>query len=213
MSARSQSLLRLLFRWLSVSVGLALVSMAAADLSLCAAEEERFLAGQLLVATPEMPDPRFAETVLYMIKHDEHGAVALVVNRPVARGPIADVLKSLGVETEGAGGEITLHYGGPVEPGKGFILHSDDYVLDSTTKIKDGIAVTTDPEILRALSLGKGPRRSLLVLGYAGWAPGQLEAEIKANGWFSIPAETELIFGADAEKKWDRAMERRRIKL
>jgi len=182
-------------------------------LSLCAAEEERFLTGQLLVATPEMPDPRFAETVLYMIKHDEHGAVGLVVNRPVARGPIADVLKSLGVETEGAGGEITLHYGGPVEPGKGFILHSDDYVLDSTTKIKDGIAVTTDSEILRALSLGKGPRRSLLALGYAGWAPGQLEAEIKANGWFSIPADAELIFGADAEKKWDRALERRRIKL
>ena len=213
MSARSQSLLRLLFRWFSVSVGLALVSMAAADLSLCAAEEERFLTGQLLVATPEMPDPRFAETVLYMIKHDEHGAVALVVNRPVAKGPIADVLKSLRVETEGAGGEITLHYGGPVEPGKGFILHSDDYVLDSTTKMKDGIVVTTDPELLRALSLGKGPRRSLLLLGYAGWAPGQLEAEIKANGWFSIPADAELIFGADAEKKWDRATERRRIKL
>jgi putative transcriptional regulator len=187
--------------------------MAAVDLSLCAAEEERFLTGQLLVATPEMPDPRFAETVLYMIKHDEHGAVGLVVNRPVAKGPIADVLKSLGVETEGAGGEITLHYGGPVEPGKGFILHSDDYVLDSTTKIKDGIAVTTDPELLRALSLGKGPRRTLLALGYAGWAPGQLEAEIKANGWFSIPADAELIFGADAEKKWERAMERRRIKL
>jgi putative transcriptional regulator len=202
-----------LFKWFSVSVGLALVSMAALDLSLCAAEEERFLTGQLLVATPEMPDPRFAETVLYMIKHDEHGAVGLVVNRPVAKGPIADVLKSLGVETEGAGGEITLHYGGPVEPGKGFILHSDDYVLDSTTKIKDGIAVTTDPELLRALSLGKGPRRTLLALGYAGWAPGQLEAEIKANGWFSIPADAELIFGADAEKKWERAMERRRIKL
>ena len=212
MSARSQSLLRLLFRWLSVSVGLALVSMAA-DLSLCAAEEERFLTGQLLVATPEMPDPRFAETVLYMINHDEHGAVGLVVNRPLARGPIADVLKSLGVDAEGAGGEITLHYGGPVEPGKGFILHSDDYVLDSTTKVKDGVAVTTDPEILRALSLGKGPRRSLLLLGYAGWAPGQLEAEMKANGWFSIPADAELIFGADAEKKWDRALERRRIKL
>ena len=202
-----------LFKWFSVPVGLALVSMAAADLSLCASEEERFLSGQILVATPEMPDPRFAETVLYMIKHDEHGAVGLVVNRPVAKGPIADVLKSLGVETEGARGEITLHYGGPVEPGKGFILHSDDYVLDSTTKIKDGIAVTTDPELLRALSLGKGPRRSLLLLGYAGWAPGQLEAELKANGWFSIPADVELIFGADAEKKWERAMERRRIKL
>ncbi|MGH7829774.1 MAG: YqgE/AlgH family protein [Candidatus Binatia bacterium] len=196
-----------------LSVELASISIAVEDLPLFAAEEERFLAGQLLVAAPEMRDSRFAHAVLYMIKHDEHGAVGLIVNRPMAKGPISDLLKSLGKETEDAAGEIILHYGGPVEGGKGFVLHSDDYALDSTTKIKDGIAVTTDVEFLRDMGLGKGPRRSLVALGYAGWAPGQLEAEIKADGWFSIPGDPELIFGADAEKKWERAMDRRKIKL
>jgi putative transcriptional regulator len=190
-----------------------LISVAALVFPLFAAEEDRFLAGQLLVATPEMSDPRFAHAVLYVIKHDENGAAGLIVNRPLAKGPIADLLQSMGKETESAAGEVTLHYGGPVESGKGFILHSDDYALESTERIGDGIALTMDPEILRAMALSKGPKRSLVALGYAGWAPGQLEAEIRAGGWFSIPADTDLIFGADAEKKWERAMDRRKIKL
>ncbi len=178
-----------------------------------AADEGESLAGQLLVATQEMSDPRFMETVIYIIKHDESGAMGLVINRPMAKGPIADLLKSLGAETKGAKGEIILHYGGPVQPGEGFVLHTDDYKTEGTQVVGGGIAVTANVELLRALSLGKGPRQSLFFFGYAGWGPGQLEGEIKANAWFTIPAEKALIFGADAESKWRRAMDKQKIKL
>jgi putative transcriptional regulator len=176
------------------------------------AEEGQYLTGQLLVATPEMPDPRFAETVVFMINHNENGAMGVVINRPLAKGPISDLLKGLGMDSEGAKSEIILHYGGPVDPKKGFILHSTDYITDSTNVVEDGLAVTGDVEILRAIGRGKGPRRSLFTLGYAGWAPGQLEAEIKANGWFSIPADEALIFDGEFNTKWDRAMAKRKIK-
>ena len=180
---------------------------------LFAAEESRYLTGRLLVASPKMPDPRFARTVIYMVKHDENGAMGFIVNRPIAKGLISDLLKGLGLESEGARGEIILYSGGPVEAGGGFIIHSDDVVLDTSTVVRDGIAFTSDVKFLREISLGKGPKRNLFVLGYAGWAPGQLEAEIKAEDWFSIAAEEELVFGAGAEKKWDRATDKRKIEL
>lgn len=178
-----------------------------------AAAEDDDLTGMLLVSTPEMPDPRFTETVIYIVKHDKSGTMGLVINRPIAKGPIGDLLKGLGVDSEGARGEIILHYGGPVEAEQAFFLHSDDYLVDGSEIIKDGIAVTTDVAMLRALSLGKGPRLSLFALGYAGWAPGQLEAEIHAGGWFTIPAEKNFIFGGDSEKKWQRAADKRKIPL
>ncbi len=200
--------------WATAVVGLLLVGKAATSpQGPLGADEDQYLTGQLLVATPEMSDPRFVQTVIYIIKHDPSGAMGLVVNRPIAKGSIADLLESLEVESEGAKGEIIVHYGGPVELKQGFILHTDDYIGDGTRVVRDGIAVTTTVELLRALSLGKGPRQSLFVFGYAGWAPGQLEAEIKANAWFSISAEKDLIFGADEEKKWRRAMDKRKIKL
>lgn len=177
------------------------------------ADQAQYLTGQLLVATPEMADPNFARTVIFMVKHDSDGAMGLVVNRPVAQGPIKDLLKSLGVEAKGASGEIVVHYGGPVQPGKGFVLHSDDYVQGSTIVVKKGIALTADIEVLRAIARGAGPRQKLFALGYAGWAPGQLEAEIRAKAWFTIPAEVDLIFGPGAESKWQRAMDKRKIEL
>ncbi len=176
-------------------------------------DPNRFLTGQLLVATPEMGDPRFMETVIYMVRHDHHGAMGLIINRPIAKGPIADLLKGLGADSEGAQGEIILHYGGPVEPEDAFILHSDDQLMDTSKVVGEGIAFTADIELLKAIALGKGPKRSLFILGYAGWAPGQLEAEIRANGWFTIPADKELIFGPDWESKWSRALDRRKIPL
>lgn len=175
------------------------------------AQETPNLTGQFLVATPEMGDPRFAETVIFMTEHNEKGAMGLIINRPLAKGPIADLLKGLGVENEEATGEIILHYGGPVEPQKAFVLHSDDYVSDRTT-IVGGTALTTDVEIVRALGRGKGPRRSIFLLGYAGWARGQLEGEIEAGAWFSIPADQRLIFEGDAEIKWEQALARRKVK-
>jgi putative transcriptional regulator len=159
-----------------------------------------------------MRDPRFAQTVIYMIIHNEEGAMGVIVNRPLAKGPISDFLKALGVEDEDTGVETILYYGGPVALDKGFILHTNDYVLEGTQVVDDGIAVTTDVEILRALARGKGPRRSLVIMGYAGWAPGQLEAEMRRDDWFSISAEESLIFGEDSKTKWRRASEKRRIR-
>src|SRR3972149_8562288 len=176
------------------------------------AGENQSLAGQLLVATAEMGDPRFAETVIYMVQHDENGAMGLVINRPIAKGPITNLLRGLEVESRAARGEILIHYGGPVEPEKAFVLHSDDYAGRGTTVVGGGIAVTADAEIVRALAEGGGPRQSLFTLGDGGWAPGPLEAEIRANAWFTIPAEKKLIFADDPETKWEHAMARRKIK-
>lgn len=175
-------------------------------------EEGANLTGQLLVATPELDNSSFAETVIYMIEHNENGAMGLVINRPMAKGPIADLLKGLGAESEGAKGEIIIHVGGPVEPGKAFVLHSDDYTDEGTKSLRDGLAVTTDAKVVRALGSGKGPGQSIFVLGYAGWAPGQLEAEIKAGGWFSIPADKKIIFGGDPKTKWKSAVDRQKVK-
>lgn len=180
---------------------------------LTAAEQERYLTGQLLVATPEMQDPRFVETVIYMVKHDATGAFGLVINRPLAKGPIEDLLKGFGVGGEGAKGEIVIHYGGPVSPRQGFVLHSDDFLLDTSTVVKDGIAMTADTKLIQAISRGQGPRQSLLMLGYAGWAPGQLEGEIQAGSWFTVLADKALIFGQDPDRKWRQAMDRRKIEL
>ena len=176
------------------------------------AQDSRHLAGQILVATPELGDPNFSHTVIYMVEHDEKGAMGLVVNRPLARGPVADLLKGLHAESEEAKGEIVIHYGGPVQPGKGFVLHSYDYISDSTLVGSSGIAVTTQVEIVQAIARGKGPQKSIFLLGYAGWAPGQLEAEIQEGGWFSIPLEESLIFGGDPATKWERAVAKRKVK-
>lgn len=185
---------------------------AIASDQLSVAQESPFLTGQFLVATPEIGDPRFVETVIYMIRHDQEGAMGLVINRPVAQGPIGDVLKALGVEDENASDKVILHYGGPVDPARLFVIHSSDYVNEDSTDLGSGVAMTADTEIVRAVARGKGPQQSLFVFGYAGWAPGQLEAEIKANAWFSIPAEKALIFDSDAESKWERARAKRKIK-
>ncbi len=171
------------------------------------------IAGQFLVATDELHDPRFVRTVVYMIQHDARGAMGLVVNRPMGGIPLADLLDRLGLEGKGVNGEIRVHYGGPVEPSRGFVLHTNDYVTQSTEVVKDGIAVTFQPEILRAIGAGAGPRRTLLALGYAGWAPGQLEAELEAGAWVLVPADEALLFDDNYEKKWARAMARRVIQL
>ncbi|HEY5541801.1 MAG TPA: YqgE/AlgH family protein [Candidatus Binatia bacterium] len=175
--------------------------------------EERYLAGQLLVATSDMRDPRFVEAVIYMVKHSADGAMGLVINRPLAKGSVEDLLKGMGVESKGAKGEIIIHYGGPVSPEGGFILHSDDVLFESSTRVKDGIAMTSDPKLIEAISRGKGPRQSLLAFGYAGWAPGQLEDELKANAWFVVSGDKAFIFGKDADKKWRQAMDKRQIPL
>ncbi len=171
------------------------------------------LTGQLLVATDELRDPRFVRTVVYMVRHDAGGAMGLVVNRPIREVPLASVLERLGMDSEEITGEVRVHYGGPVEVNLGFVLHTADYATQGTRPVKDGIAITSVPEIFRAIGAGAGPRLTLFALGYAGWAPGQLEAEIAGGDWISVPADEELVFDEKSEKKWDRAMARRRFDL
>jgi putative transcriptional regulator len=171
------------------------------------------LAGQFLVATPEMNDPRFAGTVIYMVSHDASGAMGLIVNRPFKEVPIALLMERLGLDARAVNGSIRMHFGGPVEPDQVFILHTADYTTAGTRVIGDGIAATAPPAILRAIGAGAGPRRALLALGYAGWAPGQLEGEIQAGAWVTVPADAALVFDDRYDTKWERAMARRKIDL
>jgi putative transcriptional regulator len=173
------------------------------------ADDKTNFAGQLLVATDEMRDPRFIETVIYIIKDNFEGTLGLVINRPLASGPIDDLLKGFGAEPTSSQREVIVHYGGPVSGLQGFVLHSDDLLLESSLRVKDGLAMTSDVKMIEAIASGKGPGQFLFMLGYAGWAPGQLEAEIKSNAWFVLSADKTLIFGKDADKKWRRAMDRR----
>ena len=178
-----------------------------------AAQQESDFAGQLLVAMPEMKDPRFVESVIYIVQHTREGTSGLLINRPLVRAPIEDVIKGSGIDGKDGAREITVHYGGPVNPRQGFVLHSNDFVLENSKEVKDGIAMTSDARIVGEISIGKGPRHFLLMIGYAGWAPGQLEEEIKAKSWFLIPADKELIFDKESEQKWQRAMDKRQIRL
>jgi putative transcriptional regulator len=180
-----------------------------------AAEGERTggLSGQFLVATPELKGPFFAGTVIYMLHHDAGGAMGLIVNRPDKEIPIALLMERLGVSSKGVSGSIRMHFGGPVDPEQVFILHTPDYKTGDTRMIGDGIAATAPPAILRAIGAGAGPRRALLALGYAGWAPGQLEGEIQAGAWVTVPADAALVFDDKYDTKWERAMARRKIDL
>ena len=176
-------------------------------------DEDRILAGELLVATDEIADRRFAETVIYIAKHDAAGTLGLIINRPMAKGTLDDLLKGFGVNAKNPRGEIVIHFGGPVSQRQGFLLHSDDVLLDSSAQVNNGITMTSDVKMIEAIAAGKGPRQYLFAVGYAGWAPGQLAAEIAAGSWFTIPSDRSLIFGNDADRKWLQATAKRRIPL
>jgi putative transcriptional regulator len=178
-----------------------------------AGQAERPIVGQLLVATEEMKDPRFVESVIYLVKHDGEGTLGLVINRPIARGRIDELLKGFGAEAKGSNRDIVIHYGGPVSGRQGFMLHSDDVTLQSSIRAKDGIVMTSDTRMIEAVAGGKGPQQFIFAFGYAGWAPGQLQDELKANSWIVVGADKGLIFSEDAENKWRRAMDKRQIPL
>jgi putative transcriptional regulator len=163
-------------------------------------------AGQLLVAMPQMQDPRFAKTVIYLCAHTPEGAMGLVLNKLVDSITFPDLLEQLSIEPAISGDEIRVHFGGPVESGRGFVLHTADYQREGTLPINSGIALTATVDILRDMARGAGPRQTLLALGYAGWGPGQLDAEIQANGWLQVPADEQLVFGQNLDAKWELAM-------
>lgn len=171
-----------------------------------------YLNGQLLLAMPSMTDQRFANAVIYICTHTEEGAMGLVINKPCDNIDFPDLLKQLTIEhlvkepPEKSLKKIPLHEGGPVESGRGFILHSADYVQETTLIVSETIALTATIDILTAIAHEDGPQDYLIALGFSGWGKGQLESEIRSNSWLTIEADEELVFRTDLDLKFPRAM-------
>lgn len=166
------------------------------------------LDGKLLIAMPGMGDPRFDKSLIYMCAHSEDGAMGLIVNKPAIDLQFSDLLEQLNITPAEEFNPIEIHFGGPVEHGRGFVLHSKDYIAkDSTLEVDDNLGMTATLDILEDISHGNGPDTCLLALGYAGWGPGQLEDEIRANGWLTCEADVNLIFSDDHTAKWTGAIE------
>jgi putative transcriptional regulator len=173
-----------------------------------------FLDGQLLVAMPGMPDGRFARAVIYLCAHSPEGAMGLVINQPAPDIRFPSLLEQLEIIPSGGGIHLPVQAetfpvlkGGPVETGRGFVLHSSDFVIDkSSLPINNGICLTATVDILRAIASGRGPANAILALGYAGWGAGQLESEIHGNGWLHCEPDFDLVFDGSFETKYDRAL-------
>jgi putative transcriptional regulator len=180
-----------------------------------------YLDGQMLIAMPAMNDERFARSVVYVCAHSSEGAMGIIVNHPASNIKFSDLLVQLEVipaadliELAPSAGEVKVLKGGPVETGRGFVLHSSDFFIeDSTLPIDEGVCLTATLDILKAIARGDGPESAVLALGYAGWAPGQLENEIQANGWLHCAADAELIFGPDSGGKYEKALKKIGIDL
>ncbi len=170
-------------------------------------EGQEFLAGRLLVAARGMRDPNFSRTVVFMIEHHDEGALGLVINRPLGEAPLSKLMPGLGLEGEGAKGIMRLHVGGPVQPTSFFVLHSPDVTIEETMVVNSQVAVTTQPAFLNKIGQGDGPRHAILVMGYAGWGPGQLESEIARGDWGDIETDEAVVFDRDYETKWERAIQ------
>lgn len=171
-------------------------------------KDESYVTGQLLIAMPGMRDERFAKTVIYMCAHTEEGAMGLVLNQRFEALTFTELMSQLELEEKHVTNDVPVHFGGPVEAGRGFVLHTSDYQQDATLEVVDGVALTATVDILKAIARGNGPKKSLLALGYAGWGPGQLDMEIRANGWLQVPSDAEIIFDDQLETKWERAFRR-----
>lgn len=171
-------------------------------------ESSGYMTGQLLIAMPQMRDPRFQRSVIYMCVHNEQCAMGLVVNRLVNSLSFPDLLQQLNIDADNLQQTIRVHFGGPVESGRGFVLHSDEFRESGTTIVPGGLALTATIDILKAIAQGQGPRRSMLALGYAGWGPKQLDDELQANAWLSAPADEDIVFDGELDSKWERAMQK-----
>lgn len=175
-----------------------------------------YLDGQMLIATPGMPDERFSRSVIYICAHSSEGAMGIIVNQPAQHISFPDLLVKLDVipaadviRLPPRAGGVKVLKGGPVETERGFVLHSADFFIEnSTLPIDEGVCLTATLDILKAIAQGTGPHSALLALGYAGWAPGQLETEMQQNGWLHCSADTELIFGTDIEAKYQKALKK-----
>ena len=171
-------------------------------------QDGSYVTGQLLIAMPGMRDERFAKSVIYMCAHSEEGAMGLVLNQRLDSLKFAELISQLELDEKHLSKDVPVHFGGPVESGRGFVLHTSDYQQDATLEVVNGVALTATVDILKAIAQGKGPQKSLLALGYAGWGPGQLDMEIRANGWLQVPSDSEIIFDIEPDTKWERAIQR-----
>ncbi len=172
-------------------------------------QAESFQAGNLLVAAPGMGDPRFREGVILVVKHDASGAFGLVLNRTLGTVDISMLLQGKKPERSGKTREIVLHYGGPVQARKGFVLYASDVPYPDSIPVGKGIAVSSAASLLQAIARGEGPKKMMIALGYSGWGPGQLEAEMRRGDWFTAPASEDILFDEHYPTKWKRAMKRR----
>lgn len=166
------------------------------------------VAGQLLIATAALSGPPFAHAVILVAQHNREGALGIVINQPLGERPIAEILKALGADASGVSGDVRLFLGGPVDPEIGFVLHSADYHGDDTLDIDGRVALSSGVRILRDIALGKGPHESLVAFGYAGWAPSQLDGELRQGVWDVVPEDPALVFDDDRARVWSDAMAR-----
>lgn len=173
------------------------------------------LAGWLLVAAPGMRDPRFVKTVIFMLHHDDRGAMGLVINRPIAVEAASKLLERMVGKGQSGdkGREVRVHYGGPVQPSQGIFIHSNDYAGKGTVTVTDRVSITINRDILRAMIKGKGPTKGFLAMGYAGWGPGQLENELRRKDWVTVLPDDRLVFDDHMQSKWQRAMDKQSVDL
>jgi len=166
------------------------------------------LTGKMLIAMPGMGDPRFAKSVVYMCAHSEEGAMGLIINKPTEDLQFHDLLQQLDITPASSAKDIKVHFGGPVEHGRGFVLHSPDYITQgSTLQVDDALSMTATLDILEDIARGFGPAASLMALGYAGWGPGQLESELAENGWLTCDGSAAIVFNTNDRDKWSAALE------
>lgn len=166
------------------------------------------LTGSMLIAMPGMADPRFSQSVIYLCDHSDKGAMGLIVNKPAADMSFADLLEQLEITPQVKVDSVRVYFGGPVETGRGFVLHSTEYASDlRTLQVQEEVALTPTLDVLEDIAAGRGPKRVMMMLGYAGWGPGQLEAELAHNGWLTCEGAADLIFDAPDRKKWSAALE------
>jgi putative transcriptional regulator len=191
----------------------ALLMLLAAYSSAAAETASEPAPGQLLIASAAMQDPRFHHSVILLLQHDSSGAFGLVINRPIAEKPIAALLTDSNGGNDAADRKlddtIQVFLGGPVQPERGFIVHSADYSRPETLRIDDTLAMTASKDVLRDIGRHRGPKKYLFAVGYAGWGAGQLEGEIARRDWFTAPAEPELVFDTERSQVWERALARR----
>lgn len=169
-------------------------------------QDRSFLTGKLVISMPHLEDSRYYQSVIYICGHDETGAMGIIINKPLSNVKFTDLLEQLSINFPPSAPDLPIHYGGPVEIGRGFVLHTDDYMTETSTLITNSLALTATLDILRSISYGTGPAKYIMALGYVGWGAFQLEQEIQNNGWIVIDSSQDLIFATEFDDVWKSAM-------